>query len=48
MTPSSRDLWFIRHLVDVLRFRMHLTADVSKMYRMVSLADSDEDLHRFL
>ena len=39
-------------LVDVLlRFRSHpvaLTADVSKMYRAVELADVDKDLHRYV
>ena len=39
-------------LVDVLlRFRTHqvaLTTDVSKMYRAVSLTDSDKDYHRFI
>ena len=39
-------------LIDVLlRFRMHriaLTADVSKMYRAIELAESDRDLHRFV
>ncbi len=39
-------------LVDVLlRFRLHriaLTADVSRMYRMVLLEESDKDLHRFV
>ena len=39
-------------LIDVLlRFRLHrvaLTADVSKMYRAVQLANSDKDLHRFV
>ena len=39
-------------LVDVpLRFRQHrvaLTTDVSRMYRAVSLAPSDQDLHRFV
>ena len=35
----------------LLRFRMHrvaLTADVSKMYRAVLLAEDDKDLHRFV
>ena len=34
-----------------LRFRFHrvaLTADVSKMYRAIQLANSDKDLHRFV
>ena len=39
-------------LVDILiRFRSHrvaLTADVSKMYRAVELAESDRDFHRFV
>ena len=39
-------------LVDVLqRFRQHrvaLTADVSRMYRAIALADSDKDFHRFV
>ena len=39
-------------LVDVLiRFRLHriaLTTDVSRMYRMVLLEESDKDLHRFV
>ena len=39
-------------LVDVLlRFRFYcvaLVADVSRMYRAVSLSDSDRDLHRFV
>ena len=39
-------------LVDVLlRFRLHrvaLTADISKMYRAIELAESDRDLHRFV
>lgn len=39
-------------LADVmLRFRLHhvsLTADVSKMYRAVELADADRDYHRFV
>ena len=39
-------------LVDVLlRFRLHpvaLTADISKMYRAIELADSDKDLHRYV
>ena len=39
-------------LVDVLlRFRSYrigLTADVSKMYRAIRLADEDKDLHRFV
>ena len=39
-------------LIDVLlRFRLHriaLTADVSKMYRAIVLAESDRDLHRFV
>ena len=39
-------------LVDILlRFRLHpvaLTADISKMYRAVELADSDKDLHRYV
>ena len=39
-------------LIDVLlRFRLHriaLTADVSKMYRAVRLAEADQDLHRFV
>ena len=39
-------------LVDVLlRFRTHriaLTADISKMYRAVELAQNDKDLHRFV
>ena len=39
-------------LIDVLlRFRLHqiaLTADVSKMYRAIKLAESDRDLHRFV
>ena len=39
-------------LLDVLLcFRMHrvaLTADVSKMYRAVLLAEDDKDLHRFV
>jgi hypothetical protein len=39
-------------LVDVLlRFRLHpvaITADISKMYRAVELADSDKDLHRYV
>ena len=39
-------------LIDVLlRFQMHriaLTADVSKMYRAIELAESDRDLHRFV
>ena len=35
----------------LLKFRAHpvaLTADISKMYREVELADQDKDLHRFL
>ncbi len=39
-------------LIDVLlRFRFHriaLTADVSKMYRAIGLADTDKDFHRFM
>ena len=39
-------------LIDVLlRFRLHrvaLTADVSKMYRAIELANQDRDLHRFV
>ena len=39
-------------LIDVLlRFRLHriaLTADISKMYRAVELADQDRDLHRYV
>ena len=39
-------------LVDVLlRFRLYpvaLTADVSKMYRAIELADVDKDLHRYV
>ena len=39
-------------LIDVLlRFRSHriaLTADVSKMYRAIKLAEEDKDLHRFI
>ena len=39
-------------LIDVLlRFRLHrvvITADVSKMYRVASLAADDRDLHRFV
>lgn len=39
-------------LIDVLlRFRAHpvaLTADVSKMYRAVELADDDKDFHQFV
>ena len=39
-------------LIDVLlRFRLHritLTTDVSKMYRAIQLAESDNDLHRFV
>ena len=39
-------------LVDVLlRFRFYrvaLVADISRMYRAVSLPDSDRDLHRFV
>ena len=39
-------------LTDVLlRFRSHriaLTADVSKMYRAIKLAEEDKDLHRFI
>lgn len=36
-------------LVDVLlRFRLYLVADVSKMYGAVELSESDKDLHRFV
>ena len=39
-------------LIDVLlRFRLHriaLTADVSKMYRAIRLAEADQDLNRFV
>ena len=39
-------------LIDVLlKFRSHrisLTADVSKMYRVVKLVEEDKDLHRFV
>jgi len=39
-------------LIDVLlRFRLHrvaLTADVSRMYRAIALAETDKDLHRFV
>lgn len=39
-------------LIDVLlRFRFHrvaLSTDVSRMYRVVALAESDRDLHRFV
>lgn len=35
----------------LIRFRLHhiaLTTDVSRMYRMVLLEESDKDLHRFV
>ena len=36
-------------LVDMLiRFRSHLVADISRMYRAVCLTESDKDLHRFV
>ena len=39
-------------LIDVLirfhSYRIAITADISKMYRAIELAPSDEDLHRFV